>query len=151
MLSFGKKQDDKDLICCLQNGDPIVPATVTKHFQKITEAAGYKITFHQLRYAHASYLLKQGVHPKVVAERLRHANISMTMNLYSHRADTLTGSGWQPGGNSLLKKSEKIMLPKCYRNRYLSKRKRLPNRWKPCYHWCGRKDLNLHGCNPTGS
>jgi site-specific recombinase XerD len=29
-------------------------------------------------------LLSQGVHPKVVQERLGHADIAMTMNLYSH-------------------------------------------------------------------
>jgi integrase len=89
MLSFGKQQCDDNLICSLQNGDMIVPATVTKRFQELTEAAGYKLTFHQLRHAHASYLLKQGIHPKVVAERLGHSNISITMDLYSHIAPTL--------------------------------------------------------------
>lgn len=89
MLSFGKKQAEKDLICSLQNGDPIVPATVTKRFQEVTEDAGYKITFHQLRHAHASYLLKQGIHPKVVAERLGHSTISTTLDIYSHVAPTL--------------------------------------------------------------
>jgi len=29
-------------------------------------------------------LLKAGVHPKVVSERLGHANISITLNTYSH-------------------------------------------------------------------
>jgi integrase len=29
-------------------------------------------------------MLKQGVHPKVVSERLGHANISITLDTYSH-------------------------------------------------------------------
>jgi len=29
-------------------------------------------------------LLQQGVHPKIVQERLGHADISMTLNTYSH-------------------------------------------------------------------
>lgn len=89
MLSFGKQQGENDLICSLQDGSMINPSTVTKRFQEVTEDAGYKVTFHQLRHAHASYLLKQGVHPKVVSERLGHSNISMTMDLYSHIAPTL--------------------------------------------------------------
>ncbi|WNR45111.1 tyrosine-type recombinase/integrase [Paenibacillus roseipurpureus] len=42
------------------------------------------ITFHQLRHYSASYLIQVGVHPKVISERLGHANISTTMNIYGH-------------------------------------------------------------------
>lgn len=104
MLSFGKKQTEKDLICSLQNGDPIVPATVTKRFQEATEAAGYKITFHHLRHAHASYLLKQKIHPKVVAERLGHSTISTTLDIYSHIAPTLQQEAADSLEELLLKK-----------------------------------------------
>jgi integrase len=37
-----------------------------------------------VRHSHASILLKQGVHPKIVQERLGHATISTTLDLYSH-------------------------------------------------------------------
>jgi integrase len=40
--------------------------------------------FHDLRHTCATLLLAQGVHPKIVQERLGHADIAMTMNLYSH-------------------------------------------------------------------
>ena len=39
---------------------------------------------HDARHTHASLLLKQGAHPKVVQERLGHATISTTLDLYSH-------------------------------------------------------------------
>ena len=42
------------------------------------------IRFHDLRHTHATIALAAGVHPKVVQERLGHAYISMTLNLYSH-------------------------------------------------------------------
>ncbi len=42
------------------------------------------IRFHDLRHAHATLLLQQGVHPKVVQERLGHSTISMTLDTYSH-------------------------------------------------------------------
>lgn len=51
-----KYQNASDLICSLQNGDPIAPATVTKNFREVAKAAGYKINFHQLRHAHARFL-----------------------------------------------------------------------------------------------
>ncbi|MGE7274681.1 tyrosine-type recombinase/integrase [Brevibacillus panacihumi] len=42
------------------------------------------INFHSIRHTHASLMLKQGVHPKVVSERLGHSNISITLDTYSH-------------------------------------------------------------------
>ena len=88
-LALGGGYDDSQLVCSLQNGKPIIPATLTKRFQEVTKKAGYKVTFHQLRHAHASFLLQQGDHPKVVSERLGHSNIAITMDLYSHVAPTL--------------------------------------------------------------
>jgi len=37
-----------------------------------------------LRHTHATQLLKAGVHPKVVSERLGHASIGITLDTYSH-------------------------------------------------------------------
>lgn len=34
-------------------------------------------------------MLRAGVHPKVVSERLGHANVSITLDLYSHAGETL--------------------------------------------------------------
>ena len=36
------------------------------------------------RTPHASIMLKQGVHPKIVQERLEHSNIAITLDTYSH-------------------------------------------------------------------
>ena len=37
-----------------------------------------------MRHAHATLMLSSGVHPNVMSERLGHANISATMDSYSH-------------------------------------------------------------------
>jgi hypothetical protein len=42
------------------------------------------IRFHDLRHTAATLMLQQGIHPKVVQERLGHADISMTLRTYSH-------------------------------------------------------------------
>jgi integrase len=39
---------------------------------------------HDLRHTHATLLLRQGVHPKVVSERLRHSSVAITLDTYSH-------------------------------------------------------------------
>ena len=36
------------------------------------------------RHSHASIMLKQGVHPKIVQERLGHSTIAITLDTYSH-------------------------------------------------------------------
>ena len=43
-----------------------------------------RIRLHDARHTHASLMLKAGTHPKVVQERLGHATISTTLDLYSH-------------------------------------------------------------------
>ncbi len=47
------------------------------------------IRLHDARHSHASLLLKQGAHPKVVQERLGHAGIQITLDTYSHVAPGL--------------------------------------------------------------
>ena len=56
-----------------------------REFSKIIKAADVKaIKFHGLRHTCATLLLKAGIHPKVVAERLGHKDVAITMNVYSH-------------------------------------------------------------------
>jgi integrase len=43
-----------------------------------------QIRFHDLRHSHATHLLAAGVHPKIAQERLGHASIAVTMDIYSH-------------------------------------------------------------------
>lgn len=48
-----------------------------------------RIRFHDLRHTHASLALSAGVYPKVVSERLGHADIALTLNTYSHAIPAL--------------------------------------------------------------
>ena len=42
------------------------------------------IRFHDLRHSHATLLLRANVHPKIVAERLGHRSIKLTLDTCSH-------------------------------------------------------------------
>jgi integrase len=43
-----------------------------------------RIRFHDLRHTAATFLLSEGVHPKIVSEMLGHTDFGITLNLYSH-------------------------------------------------------------------
>jgi integrase len=42
------------------------------------------LRFHDLRHTHASWLLADGIPVVVVSQRLGHASVSMTLNVYAH-------------------------------------------------------------------
>ena len=48
-----------------------------------------RIRLHDLRHGWATMALSAGVHPKVVQERLGHANIGITLDVYSHVSEGL--------------------------------------------------------------
>ncbi len=50
--------------------------------EKTVNVSPYRL--YDLRHTHATLLLKAGVHPKIVSERLGHASISLTLDTYSH-------------------------------------------------------------------
>lgn len=53
-------------------------------FKEKAEELGYPLTFHATRHAHATIALKGGIPMKVVSERLGHASIVITMDMYAH-------------------------------------------------------------------
>ncbi len=42
-----------------------------------------RIRLHDPRHTHATLALKAGIHPKVVSERLGHASVAFTLDVYS--------------------------------------------------------------------
>ncbi len=67
------------------DGHPVHPHAVYEAFRRIVHnAAVPRIRFHDLRHTHGSLLIKDGIPPKVVSERLGHANIAFTMQTYQH-------------------------------------------------------------------
>jgi integrase len=82
---LGKQLTDDDLVFSDTDGKPLLPNTVTHNWIKLVRRTGIKpIRLHDARHSHASSMLKQGTHPKVVQERLGHASIQVTLDIYSH-------------------------------------------------------------------
>jgi len=83
MLKFGLR--DIEFIFTNTVGNLMEPRKVNHIFDRIIGKAGIpKIRFHDLRHTHATMLLKQGIHPKIVSERLGHSSIGITLDIYSH-------------------------------------------------------------------
>ena len=81
---------DDDLVFATHDGKPLRPNTVSRAWAALAAHAGLKIIrLHDARHTHASLMLKQGVHPKIVQERLGHSSIQVTLDTYSHVAPGL--------------------------------------------------------------
>ena len=82
---MGVEVKGDDLVFSQLDGKPLRPNTITRAWTTLTRKAGVKaIRLHDARHTHASLMLKQGIHPKIVQERLGHASIQMTLDIYSH-------------------------------------------------------------------
>ena len=66
------------------DGAPLRPESISQAFKRLCKRAGLEIRFHDLRHTHASLMLANGVHPKIVSERLGHATVAITLDVYSH-------------------------------------------------------------------
>lgn len=84
-LLAGSAYGDRDLVFATGLGTPIEPGNLRRSWVGIIRAAGLPgLRIHDLRHAHATLMLSQGVHPKVVSERLGHASVNITLDTYSH-------------------------------------------------------------------
>ena len=81
----GSLWQDSGLVFTRGDGTPIRPAHVTRFVQAAAADAGVEpIGVHGLGHTWATLALESGVHAKVVQERLGHANIATTLDIYSH-------------------------------------------------------------------
>lgn len=84
-LKLGAKYEDHGLVFCHVDGKIFRPTGINRPFRHYIELAGVpKIRFHDLRHTHATLLLEMNVNPKIVADRLGHATVKITLDTYSH-------------------------------------------------------------------
>lgn len=84
-IALGANYADEDLVVCKLDGTPLHPKNLSYKFGRAAKPAGRpQIRLHDLRPSHATLALRAGIHPRVVQERLGHANVSITLDTYSH-------------------------------------------------------------------
>ncbi len=84
-MELGVAWCEGDQVIDRGDGAPLHPDTLSSRWGVFLARAGLPhVRFHDLRHAHATLMLQQGVHPKVVSERLGHASVGITLDTYSH-------------------------------------------------------------------
>jgi integrase len=82
---FGNAYHPGHFVFTYQDGRPLHPASIRQRFDRLAAAAGLpRITFHDLRHSYATGALRAGVSPKIVSERIGHANIGFFLETYAH-------------------------------------------------------------------
>ncbi|MEN1761471.1 site-specific integrase [Anoxynatronum sibiricum] len=107
------KYHEHNLVFPSLNGNPLDHTNVAKGFKRVLKAAEaqaievakeagtydatqpekyqYSFRFYDMRHTCATLLLQAGINPKVVAERLGHASITLTLDTYSHCLPDMQG------------------------------------------------------------
>jgi len=76
---------DNNLLFPSNVGTFTEPRRVNTTMDKITDAAGLPhFTFHSLRHTVATRMLEANISPKIVQDILGHADVTLTLNTYSH-------------------------------------------------------------------
>jgi integrase len=107
---FGSDYHPGNYVFTFEDGRPPHPDSIRQRFDRLAAAAGLsRITFHDLRHSYATGALKAGISPKVVSDRIGHANVGFFLQTYAHvlgnddrdaaeqAAAFLLGGGWGLG------------------------------------------------------
>lgn len=82
-----------DYVCVSRTGKPYKPYSYAHALKRLIDQANVqrgdnppipRVTFHDLRHTHAAICIALNVQPKVISERLGHASIKITMDLYGY-------------------------------------------------------------------
>ncbi|MBB5235548.1 tyrosine-type recombinase/integrase [Deinococcus budaensis] len=83
-----------DLVFTAASGNHVQGRHLDRTYRALMEEAGVpRLRFHDLRHTAASLLIRRGVPPKVVADRLGHADASFTLKVYTHLYDDQRAAG----------------------------------------------------------
>jgi integrase len=81
----GKPIKETDLVFLKADGFPIRPNTISRAWSDLAKKCGISASrLHDARHSHASIMLKAGIPPRIVQERLVHSTIAIVLDTYSH-------------------------------------------------------------------
>lgn len=74
-----------NFLLCNANGKPYNPHSLKNWWERFIKRHNLKyVNIHALRHTSATLLINEGVHAKIISERLGHADIDTTMDIYGH-------------------------------------------------------------------
>ena len=110
----GDKWSEHDLVFPARFGIPIRQDVTERVFRKICEELGWekgRYCVYALRHSMASLALLKNVNLKVVSERLGHASIRTTADVYAHVAPSLQEAATEEIGNILYERKQTELKP----------------------------------------
>lgn len=85
LLKLGVRLSGDSFVVAQADASPLKPTSITHEWVRLLGRTSLpRIRFHDLRHAHATHMLANGVHPKIASERLGHSKVGITLDLYSH-------------------------------------------------------------------
>jgi integrase len=98
----GKAWQRSGLVFTTRYGTPIEPRNLSRSYDnRISKAGARKITVHDARRTCGSLLADLDVHPRVAMQILRHAQFSITMEIYTQVSSKATRDALKRLGDSL--------------------------------------------------
>lgn len=77
-----------EIVCASSTGTYMEHRNIRRAMEIICSQSGVKkIRFHDLRHTHATLLSKIEKNPRIIQERLGHADVRMTLDIYTHTED----------------------------------------------------------------
>jgi integrase len=90
MTALGGTVEPTTKVFLSEVGEELHPQSFTYRFEKAAERAGLRpISIKDARHTSATIALAAKTHPKIVSERLGHADIRITLDTYSHAMEDL--------------------------------------------------------------
>jgi integrase len=83
----GDSYPDHGYLAARPDGVRLHPDTLTRRFNRIVDRAGVpRIRLHDVRHTYATLAMDAGVDPKMLSDRMGHANTAITLQIYTHRS-----------------------------------------------------------------
>jgi integrase len=91
-LLLGEGYADEGLVFAQVDGRPLHPDHFSREFDRRVKRSGLaRIRLHDLRHTYATLALAAGTPAKVVADRLGHSSVTITLDTYSHVMPAVEG------------------------------------------------------------
>jgi integrase len=86
--AWGTSYPTHGLLFVYPDGRPMHPDTITVRFNRLVDRAGLPhIRLHDVRHTYATVSLDAGINPKIISERIGHASLAFTLQVYTHRSE----------------------------------------------------------------
>jgi integrase len=106
---WGSGWTDSGYVFTREDGKPLRPEWVTKHFKALARRAGLRpMRLHDLRHLSASLGIAAGVSIEIISKRLGHSSTRITSEIYGHLLEGVSADASDRGANMIPRANEQV-------------------------------------------